>query len=259
MPDELSLLLLLAAIGFLGSLIYGVTGFGSALITIPLATYFVPLAFALPVFALVDFASALRIGLQNPKNAAKIEILHLVPFILIGTVTGVTALVNLPRAGATLALGVFVLLYATYALRSRPGSKLVSRRWASLAGFGCGVTGTLFGAGGPPYVIYLSHRPLTKEQFRATLTLTAVFSISIRLVAFAVTGLLLKSEVWLAAALAVLAAMVGLSIASWVFKRVTREVLLRAVALLLFVNGTALIVRAVGFGAISEWLRQLFT
>ncbi len=246
MPDELSLLLLLAAIGFLGALVYGMTGFGSALITIPLATHFVPLSFALPVFALVDFASALRIGLQNPKNAAKIEILHLVPFILLGTVTGVTALVNLPRAGATLALGVFVLLYATYALRSRPASALVSRRWASLAGFACGVTGTLFGAGGPPYVIYLSHRQLSKEQFRATLTLTGVFSISIRLVAFAATGLLFKLQVWLAAALAVLAAMVGLSIASWVFKRVTREVLLRAVALVLLANGASLIVRAAG-------------
>jgi len=45
--------------------------------------------------------------------------------------------------------------------------------------------GTLFGAGGPPYAIYLSHRPLTKEQFRATMTLTTIFSIGLRLIAFA--------------------------------------------------------------------------
>ena len=246
MPEDIWLLPLIAAIAFLGSLIYGITGFGSALVTIPLATHFVPLPFALAVFALVDFASALRIGLQNPKDAVKVEIMRMVPFILVGTVIGVTALVNLPRAGAMLALGLFVVLYAVYALFSRPGKSAVSRHWAYLAGISGGICGTLFGAGGPPYVIYLSHRSLSKDQFRATLTLNMVFGVGLRVTAFAITGLLLKQEVLVAAALSVLAAMVGLSLASWAFKRVTRELLLRAVAVLLLVNGISLIVRAAG-------------
>ena len=246
MPDELWLLPLIAAVAFLGSLVYGLTGFGSGLITIPLATHFVPLPFALSVFALVDFVSALRIGLQKPKDAVMAEIVRMVPFVLIGTVIGVTALVKLPRAGAMLALGLFVVLYAIYALLSRPGTTTVSRHWAYLAGFTGGITSTLFGAGGPPYAIYLSHRPLTKEQFRATITLTTVFSIGMRVAAFAITGLLLKPEVWVTAVLAVLAAMVGLSLASWAFKRVTREFLLRVVALLLLANGMLLIARALG-------------
>jgi hypothetical protein len=246
MPDELWLLPLIAAIAFLGSLVYGMTGFGAGLVTIPLATHFVSLPFALSVFALVDFASALRIGLQNPRDAAKADIMRMVPFVLAGTVIGVTVLVNLPRAGAMLALGLFVTLYAAYALLSRPGATMVSRHWAYLAGLCGGITSTLFGAGGPPYAIYLSHRPLSKEQFRATITLTTVFSIGMRVAAFAITGLLLKSEVWVAAALAALAAMVGLSLASWAFKRVTREFVLRVVAVLLLANGLSLIVRGVG-------------
>ena len=246
MPDELWLLPLIAAIGFLGALVYGITGFGSALVTIPLATHFVPLPFALAVFSLVDFASALRIGLQNPKDAVKAEILRMVPFVLAGTVVGITVLVNLPRAGAMLALGLFVVLYAVYALLSRPGATAVSRHWAYLAGFSGGITSTLFGAGGPPYAIYLSQRPLSKEQFRATLTLTTVFSIGMRVTAFAITGLMLKAEVGVAAAVAVPAAMVGLSLASWAFKSVTREFLLRVVAVLLLANGISLIVRAAG-------------
>jgi uncharacterized membrane protein YfcA len=145
-----------------------------------------------------------------------------------------------------LALGLFVVVYAVYALLSRPGAKVVSEHWAYLAGLLGGITGTVFGAGGPPYAIYLSHRPLSKEQFRATLTLNTVFSIGMRVSAFAITGLLLKAEVGVAAAFAVLAAMVGLSLASWAFKRVTRELLLRVVAVLLLVNGISLIVRAAG-------------
>lgn len=246
MPDSVWLLVLIAAIAFLGSLVYGITGFGAGLIAIPLATHLVPLAFALPVFSLVDFASALRLGLQRPKDAATAEIVRMLPFILAGTVVGVTVLVNLPRAGAMLALGLFVALYAVYALLSRPGVTMVSRHWAYLAGVSGGITSTLFGAGGPAYAIYLSHRPLSKEQFRATITLTTVFSIGMRVVAFAVTGLLLKWDVWLTAACAVLGAMAGLSIASWAFKRVTREFLLRMVALLLLANGVSLVAR--GFG-----------
>ncbi len=246
MPDELWLLPLIAAIAFLGSLVYGMAGFGGGLITIPLATHFVSLSFALSVFALVDCVSALRIGLQKPKDAVMAEIIRMVPFVLVGTVIGITVLVNLPRAGAMLALGLFVLLYAIYALISRPGATMISRHWAYLAGFSGGITSTLFGAGGPPYAIYLSHRPLTKEQFRATITLTTVFSIGMRVAAFAITGLLSKSEVWVTAVLAVLAAMVGLSLASRAFKRVTREFLLRLVALLLLANGILLVARAIG-------------
>lgn len=246
MPDDLWPLLLIAAIAFLGSLVYGMTGFGAGLVTIPLATHFVSLPFALSVFALVDFASALRIGLQHPRDAAKAEIMRMVPFVLVGTVIGVTVLVNLPRAGAMLALGLFVVLYAVYALFSRPVAVMVSRYWAYLAGVSGGITSTLFGAGGPPYAIYLSHRQLSKEQFRATITLTTVFSIGMRVVAFTVTGLLLKSEVWVAAALAVLAAMAGLSLASWAFRQVTREFVLRVVAVLLLANGISLVVRGLG-------------
>jgi hypothetical protein len=56
--------------------------------------------------------------------------------------------------------------------------------------------------------------------------------------------LIFKAEVGVAAAFSVLAAMVGLTLASWAFKRVTRELVLRAVAVMLFANGISLIVRA---------------
>ena len=64
----------------------------------------------------MDLVNALRVGLQHPGDAIKGELARMVPLVLVGTIIGVTALVNLPRAGAMLALGVFVLLYAGYSL-----------------------------------------------------------------------------------------------------------------------------------------------
>ena len=222
----------------------GLTGFGSALISIPLATHFVPLKFALALFALVDLCTAASVGFENPKKAVRAEWQRLVPAILIGTVVGATLLVNLPRQAGFLLLGLFVVSYSIYALATRPGQRTIARGWAWLAGIGGGITSTVFGAGGPPYVIYLSQRGMTKEEFRATMGLTTLSSISLRVVAFFATGLLLDPEVWLTALFAAPAGLLGVFVARKVYLRVSRDLLMRVIAVLLLVSGSSLIVRA---------------
>ena len=242
--DPVEIAALLAA-AFAGSVIFGITGFGAALVTVPFATHFVPLPFALALFVLMDLANAFRIGFENPKNAVKSEWTRMVPAILLGTIAGVTLLVNLPRAAATLALGVFVLLFAIYSLASSPDARrILATRWAYLAGFAGGITSTLFGAGGPPYAIYLSHRGLAKEQYRATMGFATLTSISLRTIAFLATGILLDPKVWIYAVIVVPAGLAGIWAASHLFKRISREALMRAVALMLLASGASLIVRA---------------
>jgi len=235
----------LAAIAFVGALVFGVTGFGAALVTIPLATHFVPLKFALALFVLADLAAAISVGLENPKKAVRSEWTRLVPMIFAGTALGVTLLVNLPRAAGMVLLGLFILWFAILNLVRRASMKIVSPRWAWVAGFAGGITSTVFGAGGPPYAIYLSQRGLTKEQFRATLGFATLTSISLRLIAFAVTGLLLDPEVWLKALAVVPACLFGIWVARNIFRRISRDALMRVVALMLLASGTSLIFRAV--------------
>ena len=237
---------ILAAIAFFGALIFGITGFGSALITIPLASHFVPLPFALALFAVCDLAAALRVGLENPKNAVRVEYYRLAPTIVIGTALGVTLLVNLPRQALMAALGVFILLFALYSLIPQRSRNPISSAWAWLAGLSGGITSTVFGAGGPPYVIYLSHRSLTKEQFRATLGFCTMTSISLRVAAFLITGLLLNRDVWLTAVFAVPAILLGISVAQRIYMKISREALFKAVALMLLASGSSLIWRALG-------------
>jgi len=234
----------LAAIAFLGALIFGITGFGAALITIPLATHFVPLPFALALFALGDLAMAFSVGLENPRNAVRSEWTRLVPMILVGTALGVTLLVNLPRQAGMLLLGLFVLSFALYSLVRRGTSRTVSKAWAWVAGLAGGITSTVFGAGGPPYAIYLSQRGLTKEQFRATMGFATMTSISLRVVAFLITGLLLRLDVWTAALAVVPAAFIGIAAARRAFSWISREALMKAVSLMLLASGASLVVRA---------------
>lgn len=234
----------LVPIALAGATVYGLTGFGSALITIPLATHFVPLPFALATFALIDLVNSLRIGLERPKHVVREELQRLAPGIFAGVVIGATALVNLPRRAGMAALGAFVVAYAVYALTRGPAARRVPRGWAYVAGFAGGVTGTLFGAGGPPYAIYLSHRGLAKEEFRATITMTILVSLVMRLTAFVLIGLLADVRVWLVAAACVPAAMLGIAFATRMFTRLSRDAIARAVALLLLVTGVSLMARA---------------
>lgn len=212
----------------------------------PLATHFVPLQFALALYALCDLSSSLRIGFENPRNAVKAEWTRLVPMIVLGTALGVTVLVNLPRAAGMAALGAFVFGYALYSLIRRESRKVIASGWAWLAGLAGGITSTLFGAGGPPYIIYLSQRGLTKEQLRATMGFATLTSISIRVVAFLLTGLLLEPKVWLLAIGAVPAAMLGIAVARRMYLKISREQLLRMVAVVLLATGGSLVVRALG-------------
>jgi hypothetical protein len=116
--------------------------------------------------------------------------------------------------------------------------------WAYAAGLAGGITSTLFGAGGPPYVMYLSQRGLSKEQYRATLGLATLTSISIRAVAFLAMGYLLDAKVWLYAAFVVPAGLAGIWAAGHLFRRISREALMRVVALMLLLSGASLILRS---------------
>jgi hypothetical protein len=242
-PGEIAAL---AAVAFLGALIFGITGFGAALVTIPLATHLVPLPFALALFALGDLAMALSVGLENPRNAVRAEWTRLVPTILIGTALGVTLLVNLPRQAGLLLLGIFVFSYALYTLFGRRAATVIPSWWGWVAGLAGGITSTVFGAGGPPYAIYLSQRGLTKAQFRATMGFATMTSISLRVIAFLLTGLLLNTDVWIAALAVVPAAFIGIAAARRAFARISRDALMKAVSLMLLASGGSLVVRALG-------------
>jgi len=205
----------------------------------------VALPFALAVYVLMDFANALRLGWENPRAAAQSEWIRLVPAIALGVALGATLLVALPRRAGMIALGLFALAFGVYGLARRAETRWrVGTRWAWLAGLAGGVTGTLFGAGGPPYAIYLSHRGLAQEAFRATLAFATLTSIALRLAAFVAVGTLRDPAVWLCAAAVVPAGLGGLAVARRLYGRLRGDAARRAVAAVLVASGLSLLARA---------------
>jgi uncharacterized protein len=232
----------LAATVVVGYFIFAVTGFGAALITVPVLSHLLPLPFVLPLAVLLDVGAALVMGVRFHRNADWRELRWMVPASLIGAVIGVTLLVNLPRRLAILGLGATVIAYALYSLRHGTPTARLSRGWAPISGLAGGAMGTLFGIGAPPYAMYLSGRIADKTSMRATLSTMVLFSTAIRLSVFAFAGLVLPDRL---AAFALLFpfALAGLWLGHRLHLNLSRERVLAAINVILIASGASLILR----------------
>jgi len=168
--------------------VYGLTGFGASITGMPLLVLFVPLQLALPMMLIFDLLAGLVVVTRNRKSANVRELMHLMPYLVVGMLLGVMVLVNAPESLLLLLLGIFILSYSVWSLVVSPSEKLISSNWSPAFGVGGGIFTALFGTGGPIYTIYLSRRVPDKADLRATISLLVLMAGSIRLVFFSSVG-----------------------------------------------------------------------
>lgn len=222
----------------------GITGFGSGLIAVPLLAHLHALTFVVPLILITDVTASVVLGGGTRRAIHWGEIGRLLPGSLIGIVVGATLLVNLPRAPLLAALGAIVLAFGIRNALNIHGRRTIPRWWAGPAGFAGGTIGALFGTGGPPYAIYLTHRLRDKGALRATFSGLFLIDGGIRVVAFAVAGLLLQPDLpW--ALLATLPLMgLGLYLGHRVHLGISPTQMQRLIGLLLVASGTSLLWKA---------------
>jgi uncharacterized protein len=142
-----------------------------------------------------------------------------------------------------LALGMFVCLYAIHMMLRRGPARRTSRGWAAPAGVLGGIVGALFGMGGPPYVVYLAGRIPDPAAQRATISQMVILNVGLRVVAFALAGLLLSRGLWIAVMSLLPVAWAGLWVGNRAHVSVTPAMLARMIGAALFLTGAGLIVR----------------
>ena len=170
LPLTINELVLCIVIIFVAYVIKGLSGFGSGLVAIPLLAFFLPLPFIVPVLALVSYTGTVYQSFTYRSDVVWRDLWPLLPFSLAGITIALWLLVNTDVTVLTLTLGIFIFCYAVYSLLPHE-IKSGSRWWAVAAGSSAGLIGALFGTGGPFYVLYLKMRQVTKQQFRATITM----------------------------------------------------------------------------------------
>ena len=242
MPS-LETLIFAPLIVLLAYLIFGISGFGSTLIAVPLLAHLMPLKFVIPVVVILDCISAISMGLKLRAQVWKAEFVPLLPFLLIGLVAGAFVLVKLPTQWLILGLGCFVVIFGTHFLLDRKSMIRLPRWSAAPIGLFAGTTSSALGVGGPIYVFYFTARGATPEQIRATVPTVFSFTTVARIAIFA--GLsLFNTQILLTAALLLAPMALGLWCGHRLHGRLTRDQAIRIVGGLLLLSGVSLIVRA---------------
>ncbi len=224
--------------------VFGLSGFGAAIVGVPLLAHFFPIRFAVPMMLVFDLCAGLLLGLRNRRDVDRGELLRLAPFVAVGMVLGVTALVRAPERWLLGVLGAFVFSYACWSLVSRAALRPISARWAAPAGMAGGVFTALYGSGGPIYTVYLARRLGDATRLRATIAVLIFCTAWARLALFSGTGLLFQPSLLKLAVVLLPCAVAGYFIGSHLHRRLPPRQAARAIWMLLLASGTSLVWRA---------------
>lgn len=243
-PISTEALILSALIILLAYFFRGISGFGSGLVAIPLLAHYLPLQFVVPLILVTDFSASVILGGGTRQHARWDEVRFLLPASAVGIILGVGLLINLPRQPLLTGLGVVVLLFGLRSALNLHGEKHISRWWAVPAGLAGGMVGALFGTGGPPYVIYVSHRLRDKSELRATFSALFLIDGGLRIVTFIIAGLLLQDGIFVALLGALPLMALGLYLGHRVHIGLSSAQMQRIIGCLLLISGTSLLWKA---------------
>ncbi len=244
MLESLSIIqwMLAALIVSVAFFVRGIAGFGSGLIAIPLLAQMLPLSVVVPMVGLLDYIASSSHGVKHRQAISWRDVWPLLPFTFAGVLS---ALYLFKTADAELlrtALGGFIVLYAFYTLLSSGPGFRGSRLWAVPAGGLGGLIGTLFGTGGPFYVIYLRLRHLDKIPFRATVATIFLIDGSSRIVGYFLSGFY-GLDTMLLVVLALPIMVLGMYVGGHIHTTISPRGFQRAIGVLLVASGMALLLR----------------
>ncbi len=233
----LSSYLVLAGTLLVAYVIFGIAGFGSALIASPVMALYIPVAKIVPLLALLDMCAAVINVSRDGRNAQWSELKRLVPLMVIGSLLGAAILLKSRPEILLLALGIFVVFYAVYSLSGVKPVRQLSPKASVPFGLIGGIFSALFGSGGFIYAIYLSGRIEKKEAFRITQTTLIGLSTLTRVIIFAVAGVYLDVDLLLLALALVPGMLVGITLGRHFTLRMSREQFLKLINVILLASG----------------------
>ncbi len=222
----------------------GITGFGSGLIAIPLLAHLLPLTFVVPMVLVLDFVASIVLSRHTRLQVRWDEVRSLLPTSIVGIIIGTIMLVSLPREPLLVSLGLFVIFFGLRYVFNVHSEQPISRWWSIPTGLSGGVIGALFGTGGPPYVVYLSHRLHDKTQLRGTLSGLFLLDGAFRLITFVSMGLMFQDEMLSALLMGLPITAMGLYLGNKVHLGITHRQQLAIIGCLLLVSGGSLLWKA---------------
>lgn len=161
----------LAIIFFTAGLVQGLSGFGAALVGMPLLTLMLDVKTAVPLMALCGMVLLSIMSLQLKQSMDGKKIIPLLLGSVPGLPFGLYLLKNYDETLMKLILATVLVAYSTYSLLAGELRMKMGDRGGYFFGFLSGVLGGALSTNGPPVIVYATLRGYTGDKFKATLTL----------------------------------------------------------------------------------------
>ena len=153
---------------FFAAFVQATTGFGFALVAMPLLTLAIGFEVAWPLTAVVSLVLNVVNVLRLRAHLQWRELWRMAGAAAIGILPGFWLQSIVPAGPVRVTLGVIVLSYALYSLL-QPRASLSATGCIYPAGFLGGVLGAAYNISGPPVIIYGDLRGWARDEYRATL------------------------------------------------------------------------------------------
>lgn len=180
---------LLASIVFATVLLQTVSGFGFALMAMPLISLAVGVKVAAPLVAMIGFTLYAVNLLRYRRSLDLPQVARLGAAAALGVPVGVWAFSSLSDDVVKSILGVILIGYACYALlKPETAWSLRTNLWDYPVGFLAGCLGGAFNTPGPPVIIYGNLKQWPRDEFRSILQALFLFSSSLVILAHGLAG-----------------------------------------------------------------------
>jgi len=241
--------LILPAIAAAAFFIKGLTGFGPALIFIPVGALFFAPQSIIVASTFLDLIAGFIMWRTVRSVQSGPFMTGLVVTMAVGTVLGVFLLSYVPADAFRVLLGVAVFILGLWfaLLRTKASfdrlqdqlPQKCSRKDLGFAG-ASGILGGLFGISGPPIIWHLG-RQFQMVAFRDALIVFFVFSAIVRITSFSVAGLV-TAETLMYAAAGIPGLLIGLYLGTRVFFKIDERVFSKTVGVALIAFAILLVV-----------------
>ena len=220
------------------------TGFGFALVMLPLLSLVWDVKSAVVVTSVLSTISLMPLALQARQHVRRATTIAMLAGSVLGTPAGLWILEWIDPEALKVCVGLVVIVASVVAYKVR---ELKVRRGrtvpAAAAGVMSGVLGGSTSMGGPPAVFYVQSTESTVEMFRGTLIAFFLLSGLYRVGGFAAVGRV-TSEVTAISAITLPAMAIGLIGGFWLRPRVQGELFRLLVLLVLVFTSVAVIISA---------------
>lgn len=224
-------------------IIFGMIGFGTALIASPVLLQFLPLAEIIPLLALLDLCTALSNLIRDGKKADITELKRLIPLMCVGSLIGFLLLLKIKPETSLLAFAVFILLYALYALSGIQPERRFDSKHVVPFGFGGGLLGAMFGSGGFMYSIYLNGRLQDPQKIRITQTTLIGCSTLLRVILFALAGVYFSWHIFALMLLFIPSMLIGSYVGKHITLKLSKAQFLKIIHVVIFFSGLSILLK----------------